>query len=285
MVAALALGAAACWGVADFLGGVATRRVHVLVVALVSQASGAVSIAVVVLVLGVEAPPGDLVAIGLLTGVVNTVAVCGLYASLAMGTMARVAPVLATGALVPVAVGLASGDEPTALQFAGLPLAMVGVVLVSREARVRNREAAAPAGRMRLALAIAAVASLCLGTVMVGVDHISEHEPLWAVLILRATTLSLIGLACVALVVRGRGPGDPRRALAAIPVGLLDTSANVLFAFATNEGLLSLVAVLSATFPAVTVILSLAVLRERLDAVQAAGVLATLTGIAMIVSG
>lgn len=285
MVAALALGAAACWGVADFLGGLQARRIHVLVVALVSQASGAISVAIIVLVQGLEAPPGDLVAVGLLTGVVNTLAVCGLYASLAMGTMARVAPILATGALVPVAVGLASGDEPTGLQLAGLPLAMIGVVLVSREARARDGVAAEPAGRTRLALGIAAGASLCLGTVMVGVDHLSEHEPLWAVLMLRATTLSLIGLAFLALVARGRTPGDPRRALVAIPIGLLDTSANVLFAFATNEGLLSLVAVLSATFPAVTVILSLAVLRERLDVVQAAGVLATLGGSAMIVSG
>jgi drug/metabolite transporter (DMT)-like permease len=61
--------------------------------------------------------------------------------------------------------------------------------------------------------------------------------------------------------------------------------ANSLFAVATNHGLLSLVAVAGSLYSAVTVVLARFILGERLTSIQVTGVIAALTGVALIAAG
>ena len=49
-----------------------------------------------------------------------------------------------------------------------------------------------------------------------------------------------------------------------VAVGVFDTGANALVAFATTQGSTGIVAVLSALYPVMTILLARAVLRERL---------------------
>lgn len=279
----LALGAAICWGIADFLGGVNTRRVHVLGVALGTQVTGTIAIVVVLGVRGVGPPAGDLVIVGVLTGLIGVFALIGLYWSLANGVMARVAPVFATAAAIPVLVGLASGEDPSTVQLVGIPIAIAGLMLVSVEPW-GTTVGTAGGSATRRALAVAIGTSVCLGLVLVGVDRVSEHDPVWAVFLLRITAATVI--CATALTVLGRRLGaDARPPRAVVPIGLLDTSANVLFGTASTAGLLSLVAVIGSSFPAVTVMLSIALLHERLQPMHIAGVTGTFAGCAMIVGG
>src|SRR5262249_26984465 len=129
----LALSSSVCWGVSDFVGGIQARRAPVLLVVLVSQAIGLVGAAVVVVVRGVGPPPFVELLPAMASGVAATVALAAFYRGLAVGTMSIVAPISATGAAVPVIVGVATGDRPAVLQVLGIAVAIVGVVLASRE--------------------------------------------------------------------------------------------------------------------------------------------------------
>ena len=81
--------------------------------------------------------------------------------------MSMVAPISATGAAVPVLVGLAAGERPSALQVAGMAIALAGVILASREP-IEEGAGAAPT---RAAIGLALVAALGFGTFFVGIDQ------------------------------------------------------------------------------------------------------------------
>jgi len=245
-------------------------------VMIVSQGAGLVGIAIVVALSGAEAPPvADLwPAAG--AGAAGALALTAFYRALAIGTMSIVAPISATGAAVPVVVGLATGDRPGALVLAGMAIAVAGVILASREAP--GEEAGDRSGRRSILLAL--VAALGFGTFFVGMDSAADADVFWALLWARAAAVTLL-LAGAAIV---RPPLRVDRPSAAIlcGVGALDLAANALFALATTEGLLSLVAVLGSLYPVVTVLLARAVLHERVQMLQGVGVGAALAGVLLI---
>jgi drug/metabolite transporter (DMT)-like permease len=274
---ALALAASLSWGVADFLAGLRSRRLPLLTVLLVVQSAGLLSIGLVVAVRG-QGPPGVEPAVyAVLAGLAGAVGLAGLYRGLAIGAMSIVAPITATGVVVPVGVGLATGDDLSAAQAVGIALAIGGVVLAAREP--------AQAGRARVAAGagIAAVAAVAFGLVLVALDASADADALWATLLMRATSWS-IWLAGFALL-------RPSLSLAAVDlralvlVGILDTGANALFGLASTRGLLSVVSVLAQLYPIATVLLARILLGERISRPQQAGVLAAFAGVALITSG
>jgi drug/metabolite transporter (DMT)-like permease len=279
LAAVLALSSSLLWGTADFAGGLLTRRRAVLAVLLVSQA-GAVAVAVVLLAAsGGPGPRTAGVAWGLGSGLLGVVALAAFYRGLAIGTMSIVAPVSATGAAVPVAVGVLRGERPGAVQLAGIALALVGIVLAARAPED------APAGRAtRTSLALALAAAVGFGTFFVGVQRSAAHGSVaWTLLSVRGGELVVLALAAAAL--RPALPREGRELAALVPLGALDAGANALYALATTHGLLSLVSVLGSLYPAVTVLLARAVLHERVTRAQEVGVLATLAGVVAISAG
>ena len=273
----LALAASASWGVADYLAGLRSRRLPLLTVLLVVQSAGLLSIALVVAARG-EGPPGAApVAYAVLAGLAGAVGLAALYRGLAVGSMSVVAPITATGVVVPVVVGVATGDEVTAVQATGIVLAIAGVVLAAREPA---REGGA---RLAAGVGVAAVAALAFGLLLVALDAAADGDALWGTLVMRATSWSIWVVGFLAL-----RPGLPVtaadvRVLAL--VGLLDTGANALFGLATTRGLLSLVSVLAQLYPIGTVLLARLLLGERISRPQQAGVLAAFAGVALITAG
>ncbi|HEY7280456.1 MAG TPA: DMT family transporter [Actinomycetota bacterium] len=273
----LSLGASGCWGTADFLSGERARRVPVLLVLLISQAVGLVVVGAAVVV-GGHGPPGDgfwaPVVLGSLAAVVGLGA---LYRGLAVGAMSVVAPISATSAIIPVVVGLATGDRPSPVQGAGIAVAILGVVLASREPGEGGGATATGVG-------LALLSAAGLGCSLVALKAASDADPAWAALAFRLVMLAMIG-AAVAVTMpspAGRRRGDlPALAIA----GLLDGAATLLFATAFSRGLLSVVAVLGGLYPVVTVILAQTVLHERIARWQRLGVVAAIAGVAMIAAG
>jgi drug/metabolite transporter (DMT)-like permease len=100
---------------------------------------------------------------------------------------------------------------------------------------------------------------------------------------MRATSVLLLGL----LAVVGRAAVSARsRDLPLLAViGAGDVGANAAMAVASTHGLLSVVAVLSSLYPAVTVLLARIVHSERLTGIQSAGVVAALAGVSLSASG
>jgi len=166
MAALLALSAAVAYGVGDFLGGVAARRVPPSAVVLWSHVVGLVMLVGAAPLVAGE-PSGRALTVGAAAGLLGGTGVALFYRALAVGTMSVVAPVAALlSAAVPVVVGLGSGDRPSGAALAGIALALGAVVLISRESPVAT--AATPLRWQALALAVGA--GLGFGLFFVAID-------------------------------------------------------------------------------------------------------------------
>ncbi|MDQ1663331.1 MAG: hypothetical protein QOJ68_3311 [Blastococcus sp.] len=276
---AFGIGSSVCWGLSDFLGGVQSRSRPLLSVLFVSQAVGLAGIALFVALFAGAAPPlGDLwpAAAG---GAAGLVGLAAFYRALAIGTMSVVAPISATGAAVPVLVGVAGGDRPGALRVAGMVAALIGVVLASRELG----EGKDTPARARLSIVLALAAALGFGSFFVGLKEAAHASVPWALLAARGVDVILLAPVAIALRESVRVARSVLPLLALI--GLLDLGANGLFALATNRGLLSVVAVLASLYPVVTVVLARLTLGERIRRVQGAGVATVMVGVALIAAG
>ncbi|HEU5033648.1 MAG TPA: EamA family transporter [Mycobacteriales bacterium] len=284
MTTGLALLASLLWGGSDFLGGTAARRLPAVGVVLVSQAVALAGLVVVAAATGGFDAGSEYVGWAAAAAVVGLVALVGFYAALAEGTMGVVAPIAALGVVVPVLVGVGQGDRPTAWQGIGVAVAVLGVVLASGpELRPAARAAGGRGAGGRRPLLLAALAAVGFGLVVVFVARGAQSNTLMTLLVMRAVTVALLtGLAGTGRI-RVRASRRDLPMLAAIGIG--DVGANAAFAVASTGGLLSMVAVLSSLYPAVTVLLARAVHDERLQPVQTAGVVGALAGVALIASG
>lgn len=278
LAVALALAASAIWGAADFNAGWFSRRLPAVTVLLIVESAGLVVICLVVLVDGTPLPSGEAALVAAAAGIASILALGAFYRALAVGTMSLVAPVSALGVAVPVGVGLATGDTLTLATAVGLVLALVGLLLASREPAAAG---GAPAGRPA-GLGLALVAALGFGLYFLGADRAAEDSVAWSLLISRAAATPVV--AIVALARRSRLPSRHDGALIALG-GCGDLAATAAFGFALNAGALSVVSVLAALYPVWTVLLARALLHERLARVQAAGVACALVGVGLVAAG
>ena len=302
----LALSASMCWGSGDFLAGLTTRRASLWAVIVGSQAAGLAGAALVVVLAGHGWPGLHAVWPVLLGGLASVVAISCFYKALAIGSMSVVAPISATNAMIPFLVGLAVGERPSVVQLAGVVLAAGGVLLVASEraragdtigaAALPNEPAVEPAvviaagtaahaprRNQHRAIVLALTAAVAMGLVLVGYDAAARYDPLWAMLGGRMSSAAVFTI--VFLVMRPRLEMRRSALPFIVAVGVLDTGANGLFALATTQGYLSLVSVLGAVYPVVTVLLAYGLLHERIARHQMMGAVATLAGIALIAAG
>jgi drug/metabolite transporter (DMT)-like permease len=296
----LGLSSGLCWGAADFFGGMQSRRLPALTVAFWSQVAGALGLVVALAVSGTRPTPAG-VAWGLVAGVGSGCALVLFYRGLAEGTMSIVAPVSACGAVVPVAAALLTGHRPGALAGLGVTTAITGVVLVSRPRRPPHGQHRSPgrpsdpgapahpslsggAGRSGRVLAMALGSALGFGLFYVFVDAGttgSGGDPLWVIAGARGS--SLLMLSMIALVGNRSALRWPGRRIGPVAlVGIGDTGANLLFAYAATTGNLAVVGVLGSLYPVATVVLARWLLGERLSGGQSAGVALALTGVGLL---
>jgi drug/metabolite transporter (DMT)-like permease len=265
MAALLALTAAAAYGVGDFLGGMAARREPSTAVVLWSHVVGLVMLLVAAPALGGEATPRAL-AVGAVAGLFGGAGVALFYRALSLGSMSVVAPIAALlSAAVPVIAGLGSGERPPLAAVAGIGVALAAVTMVSRERPEGHGE-----GALRLQpLLLAIGAGVAFGLFFVAVDRAGSHAGIWPLVGARVASVSLFAALGAA---RVTAASPPRTAMgAALGCGLLDAAANVMYVLALSHGLLSVVSVLTALYPAGTVLLARYVLGERLTGLQRTG--------------
>jgi drug/metabolite transporter (DMT)-like permease len=277
MTALLAMGGALCWGVGDFFGGLAAKRLAVLAVVVVSQAVGLAGLLLWVWVTD-EPFPGVvalLPAAG--AGVAVLVGVLAFYRGLAIGAMGIVAPISAAGPVVPLAVDAAHGTTPTALQVLGIALIVGGIATLSNEPAATGR------ARVATGTGLAIFAALGFGLFFVGIDAGADESGSWAVVAARTAAVSIGIVAALATSTSLRAPRSLLPMLAF--VGIVDTFANVLVATATTHGNIGIVAVLSSIYPLVTVVLARIVLGERLSGVKRVGGGVALAGAALVAAG
>lgn len=267
----------AAWGVADFAGGLASRRAAPIAVTAGSQVIGVVGLLVALLVLRPDAPSVQTLALGALAGLAGGVGLALLYQALATGSMGLVSALSGAGAsvitlLVTVALG------------ADLPLvAVVGVGCVVGAAVAATDVSRDAASRYALVLSFGAAIGFAAWYLII--DRVAQDGALWA-LIASRTTASALGISLVALT-------SARSSLAALPrllplilaAGGLDVAANVFFVIARDGISVALAAPLSGLYSLATMVLARVVLGERLPRLGLVSVLLAVAGIVLISVG
>jgi drug/metabolite transporter (DMT)-like permease len=269
MAVLLSLAAALAYGLSDFVGGLASRRTSAWPVAFVGTAAAFVGALVLALLTDGSPTRADL-AWGALAGVGTGAGGAFLYRGLAAGRMGVVAPISAVGAaLLPVCVGVATGERPALLVWLGIVAAVPGIWLVSRE----------PGGSGDVAAGIldGVLAGLGFGLLFAAMGQVPEEAGFAPLAVAQA-----VGVVCVAVtatVMGGRWVPYDRSQAWGIGAGALATAAVVSFLLATQSGLLTIASVVTSLYPAITIALAALVLRERIHASQGVGLL--LCGVAV----
>jgi drug/metabolite transporter (DMT)-like permease len=281
----LPLISSACWGGADFLGGMLSRRLPVLTVVISSQLVGAATVVLVALALR-EPPPVDLW-LPLVGGALGAVGLILFYSGLAIGTMSVVAPVAACGAVVPVVYSIAVGLVPRPLVMTGLVSALVGVVLASLASGIEVESSPNRRPRTAVAAAVGAAVGFGLFLLLLGrASAASPHSQVWLAAAARAGSIPL--LAAIMIATRTRPPwrslSVPDIGQVAV-IGLGDVCANTLFLFAAGAGTLAVASVLGSLYPIGTVALARLVLRERVSPLQATGAGLAMLGVVLVSAG
>lgn len=227
---------------------------------------------------------------GVAAGVAGTVGLVALYRALAVGKMGIVAPITAVlTAVLPMSYGLVTQGLPRTIQLYGFLVAAVGIVLISRPERIAVAESSdapsvsgarthrfhAPEG-----LGLALLASAGFGFFLIFIRFAGTSAVYWPLAAARFPAVVSMGI--IALLSREPSGFDSRVVRLALIAGVLDTLGNVTFILANQTGRLDVAAVLSALYPAMTVLLAFIVLKEKVTREQGVGIVAVLASVVMI---
>jgi drug/metabolite transporter (DMT)-like permease len=274
----LARGAAHAYGLSDFVGGLASRRTTPWPVAFLAALGGVVGAMGVALVRGGD-PAGADLAWGAAAGLGSGAGSVFLYRGLATGRMGVVAPVSAVGAAVlPVVVGLATGERPSALTLVGIVAALPGIWLVAR-----MPEADPDAQSEHTGFLDGVLAGLGFGLLFVSLGQVPDDAGFWPLAAAQGAALVTICLIAAAL----RQSWVPTAASEwwGAAAGLVATAAVLMFLLATQSGLLTVAAVLTSLYPAFTILLAAVVLREHIYRGQGAGLVLCGAAVALVAAG
>ncbi|GAA3817026.1 DMT family transporter [Streptomyces chiangmaiensis] len=285
MTALFALATSLLWGLADFGGGLLTRRMPALTVVVVSQTIAATVLGALVVATGGWSETGPRLWFALAAGLVGPIALLSFYQALALGPMGVVSPLATLSVAVPVGIGLLLGERPGPLQAAGIAVAVLGVVLAGGP-----QLKGAPVQRQAILLTL--VAALGFGTVFALIAEASTTVTglFLALFVQRVANVVTGGAALYVGVRRGSASlprdGLPWRSVPALAfVGLADVAANGTYALAAQHGPVTVAAVLASLYPVVTALAARGFLSERLRPVQAAGAGLALVGTVLLATG
>ncbi|MCX4824834.1 DMT family transporter [Streptomyces sp. NBC_01142] len=288
MTALFALATSLLWGLADFGGGLLTRRTPALTVVVASQSIAVVVLGAIVVATGGFAEAGPQLWYAVAAGAVGPVALLCFYKALALGPMGVVSPLGSLSVLVPVGVGLAIGERPGLLQIAGIAVAVAGIVLAGGP-QLRG----APVQRQAILLTV--IAAFGFGAVLSLIAEASTTlTGLFLALFVQRVANVVVGGAALYVSVKRGGRALPEdggirvvwRALPALAfVGLADVAANGTYAVAAQIGPVTIAAVLANLYPVVTVLAALVILKQRMRGLQATGAGLALVGTVLLASG
>ena len=276
----LALISSLTWGLADFLGALASRRTRIVRVLPVSYLSGAI----VVTIFSIFLIPGELnsdsYVYGFFAAFFGVPAIALLYVALSRGPMGIVSPITALMAgFVPVITGLLRGDQVTGIGYLGMALAALSVIMVSQERKDES------ANRITLSTLLICVASgTLIGSYLTVLGLAPTNQGIWTSTIARWFGFLFVGAFFLMRLkkISGDANSGPFPWKLAIVAGIFDASANGIYQIATQKGVLAIVAVLASLYPAATAILARYILHEKLRLIQNIGVALALAAAACL---
>lgn len=249
--------AAGMMGAGDFFGGLAAKRAPVALVGFIGQAIGLIVVAALILFASESFAWAPFI-IGVSAGACGSIALLSLYRGLAVGRVAIVAPLSAVlGALLPVVVAIITGHDFGWMKWIGIVSGLVAVYVLSlpgSEDAEENKETG-------LLHAIAAGVSLAFFYMLLG--NKETHGSLWTLLGERISVVTIMLL--VMLIRRQFLINRNTPALSYIlTAGACDIIGNLSFLHSATHGPLPMVALISSLYPASTLFLGWALLKEPL---------------------
>lgn len=251
---------AVTYGISDFIGAIATKKSSAWPVAVITSLAAAVASSLLALAASGH-PTGSHFAWAALAGVGGGIGIAFLYRGLAAGRMGVVAPTSAVcAAALPVIVSTLTGEHPPALAWIGIAVALPGIWLVSLEP---GTSFGGPG------LTDGVIAGVGFGISFLGLGHVPESAGWWPLALMNLT--SAVAVVVVATALRQRAFTSQRSAYLGIAGGVLSGSAMASFILATSRGLVSIASVLVSLYPAITIVLAVVLLHEKVHRVQQFG--------------
>ena len=273
----LALGASLSWGFADFFGPLQGRKLGALRALIYVQLGGLVGIAIIVAIRGLG-PKDSLALLAIPAAISGTLGLFAYYRGIAVGAISIVAPIAGVSAVLPVIVGIISGESPSPWQLGGIGCALLGVFFAAREPGTGGDT------RLAAGVGLAVLAAIGFGGYFPFMHAAGNADFWWASLIFRMASTTVI--LVVVVMQRPEPLGVPRRVLPWLAlIGFGDMFGNLLYAASSTSGLVSVTAVLASLYPIVTVVLARVLLQEHVARSQEAGIGLTLAGVVLISVG
>jgi drug/metabolite transporter (DMT)-like permease len=278
----LGLTASVFWGASDFLGGLATRKAHVVLVVAVAHSLSLVMLLLLALTAHTPVPPMRFALLGLGAGTFGGAALMLYYQALSLGEMGLTTAL--TGlltALVPIAVSFVTQGSPKLTQIAGFVVAAAAIGLI----------AYTPAGKPRLlALGLATLAGLTFGVFLVILQIGSGRSLVWQLIYSRIASSALAGGIVISMQLHGgkdvtkwqKQASEKRFLWIAGSAGLLEAIGSLLYMRSAREGRLDVAAVLASLYPVVTILLAAWFLKEKTTSTQALGMVLALGAVILV---
>ena len=274
MVIFYALMSAFSFGTADFLGGFSSRKNSTTVTVAWSQGAGLITVLIAAPLMGAEYIAGYDIFWGMAGGVSGALGVLVLFHGLSTGIASIVSPIAAlSGAAFPVLFGFITGERPPLMTWTGVVLSLPAILLLSWEKGDRN-------DHVIRSLRMGLVSGALFGGFFILLSRTSENSGMWPLLAARFTTVPLFILLSVIRKSKLRLEKGTRRMT--VLSGILDMAANVFYILAVRTGYLIFAVILSALYPAPTVILQKIFLHEKLTRMRIIGLVLSITGAALI---
>ena len=212
--------------------------------------------------------------IGGLAGLFGMSGAAFLYAGMKKAAYVTVIPVSGVaGALFPVLWGLIDGDSLSALQILGI---IVGLISIALASGVSLQTFKGPIAGLRDGI----LAGLGFGGFYIVIENTSNDTEPWGAVASRFFPLLII---IFILFLINDKPKPSKEALPFIVgSGLSNACASTCFLLAVNRGLLSITSLLSALYPAITVVLAHFLINEKMTRTQVFGVVAAIFSMASI---
>jgi len=274
MVILYALMSAFAFGTADFLGGFSSRKNSTIATVAWAQGAGLVIVLIAAPIIGASTVKLADIFWGMAGGVSGALGVLFLFRGLSTGIASIVSPVAAlSGAVLPVLFGFLIGERPPLLTWSGVALSLPAILLLSWERGEKNNH-------VLRSIQLGLISGVLFGGFFILISRTSEDSGMWPLVAARATTVPLFILLSLFRKTKIKlEPGTRRLTLLS---GILDMAANVFYLLAARTGYLIIAVILSALYPAPTVMLQKIFLHEKLTALRIAGLILSITGAALI---
>jgi drug/metabolite transporter (DMT)-like permease len=301
----LALAAAAGYGGSDYAAGLAARRASVVRVTVLAEVTSAALLLCVVPFISSQAPSLASVLWGIAAGASGVAGAMALYLGFRHAAFSVASSVSAVGsAAFSVLAGVVLGEQPGALSLAGIALALPAIVAVSAPAsqpapedappgqhgqgpvpKERGSSGVVPPVRHRHAVGVALglAAGAGFGMFFIGLNEAGSVTDLWPIVI--SQVAALVTVTCVAASTRDlRLPPRGARRLSMM-AGAIGATGTTMFFLSTHHGLLAVTAVITALYPAMTILLARVLSGERLTALRIIGLSLAAASVALIAAG